>query len=105
MLARSIGSGIKSNKRNKEIGQMRKERKVLIERLNELGMQRDAEYEMGCGFGSKEISENFAPYFEELETKLAATYGMTPNEYDNKMFEIDQMVMRKICGLDELPFN
>lgn len=84
---------------------MRKERKVLIEKLDELSMQRDAEYEMGCGFGSKEIYETFAPYFEELETKLAATYGMTLNEYDSKMYEINDMVMRKICGLDEVPFN
>ena len=84
---------------------MRKERKVLIEKLNELGMQRDADYEMGCGFCSKEIYETYAPDFEELETKLAATYGMTLQEYDNKMYEIDEMVMRKICGLDEVPFN
>lgn len=84
---------------------MRKERKVLIERLNELSMQRDAEYEMGCGFGSKEIYEAFASDFEELETKLAATYGMTVSEYDSKMYEINDMVMRKICGMDELPFN
>ena len=88
-----------------EMSKMRKERKVLIEKLDELSMQRDAEYEMGCGFGSKEIYETFAPYFEELETKLAATYGMTPEEYDNKMYEINDMVMRKICGLDEVPFN
>lgn len=84
---------------------MRKERKVLIEKLNELGMEKEAELAMGCGFGSKEIYETFAPYFEELETKLAATYGMTPSEYDSKMYEINDMVMRKICGLDEVPFN
>ena len=30
---------------------------------------------------------------------------MTPEEYDNKMYEINDMVMRKICGLDEVPFN
>lgn len=84
---------------------MRKERKVLIEKLNELGMQREAELAMGCGFFTKEICEAFAPDFEELETKLAATYGMTVSEYDSKMYEINDMVMRKICGLDELPFN
>lgn len=84
---------------------MRKERKVLIEKLDELSMQRNAEYEMGCGFGSKEIYEAFEPHFNELETKLAATYGMTVSEYDSKMYEINEMVMRKICGLDELPFN
>ena len=87
------------------MSKMRKERKVLIEKLNELSMQREAEYEMGCGFGSREIYEAFNPDFEELETKLAATYGMTPSEYDSKMYEIDEMVMRKICGLDEVPFN
>lgn len=84
---------------------MRKERKVLIEKLDELSMQRNSEYEMGCGFGSKEIYEAFEPYFNELETKLAATYGMTVSEYDSKMYEINDMVMRKICGMDELPFN
>lgn len=84
---------------------MRKERKVLIDKLYELGMQRNAELEMGCGFGSKEIYETFEPYFNELETKLAATYGMTPSEYDDKMYEINEMVMRKICGVNELPFN
>ena len=88
-----------------EMSKMRKERKVLIDKLNELSMQRDAEYELGCGFGSREIYEAFNPYFEELETKLAATYGMTLSEYNDKMFEIDDMVMRKICGLDEVPFN
>ena len=60
---------------------MRKERKVLIEKLDELSMQRDAEYEMGCGFGSKEIYEAFAPHFEELETKLANTYNISIEEY------------------------
>lgn len=84
---------------------MRKERKVLIEKLNELSMQREAELAMGCGFGSREIYEAFNPGFEELETKLAATYGMTVSEYDSKIYEINEMVMRKICGLDELPFN
>jgi hypothetical protein len=88
-----------------EISKMRKERKVLIEKLDELSMQRDAEYEMGCGFGSKEIYETFAPYFEELETKLAATYGMSLVEYNDKMIEINDMIMRKMFEEDELPFN
>ena len=84
---------------------MRKERKVLVEKINELGLEKEAELKMGCGFCVKEINDNFAPYFNELETKLAATYGMTPEEYDNKMFEINDIVIRKICGTDELPFN
>lgn len=84
---------------------MRKERKVLIEKINELGLEKEAELIMGCGFGVKEINECFAPYFEDLETKLAASYGISLVEYNDKMIEINDMIMRKMFEEDELPFN
>lgn len=83
---------------------MRKERKVLFEKINKLDAQRMCELEMGCGFGVTEVNDCFAPYFQELETKLAKTYGMSVDEYDSKMYEINDMIMRKTCGMDELPF-
>ena len=80
MLARSIGSGIKSNKRNKEIGQMRKEREVLFEKIKELNMQCDAEVDkLGTDLYDEVIK--FRPYFDELETKLANTYNISLEEY------------------------
>ena len=88
-----------------EISKMRKERKVLIEKINELGLEKEAELIMGCGFGVKEINECFTPYFEDLETKLAASYGMSLVEYNDKMIEINDMIMRKMFEEDELPFN
>ena len=51
-----------------------------------------------------EVNDCFAPYFQELETKLAKTYGMSVDEYDSKMYEINDMVMKKVYGADELPF-
>lgn len=83
---------------------MRKERKVLFEKINELDAQRMCELEMWCGFGVTEVNDCFAPYFQELETKLAKTYGMSVDEYDSKMYEINDMVMKKVYGADELPF-
>lgn len=81
---------------------MRKERKVLIEKLNELNMQMDAEYEMGCGFGGKEIQETFAPYFDEIETELAKTYNLSLREYMDREYER----MMSDCFRDpDIPFN
>lgn len=81
---------------------MRKERKVLIEKLNELSMQRDAEYEMGCGFSSKEIHETFAPYYYEIKTELAKTYNLSLGEYMDREYER----MMSDCFRDpDIPFN
>ena len=84
---------------------MRKERQVLVYKINELGMAWEADLEMGCGCCSKEIHDCYAPQIESIEEKLAATYGMSLAEYNDKMIEINDMIMRKMFETDTLPFN
>lgn len=41
-------------------------RKEIRKEMDELYMQEQAEYEMGCGFGTNEIAAAFAPAWEKL---------------------------------------
>lgn len=78
---------------------MRKERKVILDKLEELERQESAEMELGCGFFTNEIHEAFEKASHPLEAQLAATYGMSLSEYNNNMMEI---AMNLPSGL---PFN
>lgn len=44
-------------------------RKEIRKEMDELYMQEQAEYEMGCGFGTNEIAAAFAPAWEKLYEK------------------------------------
>ena len=72
-------------------------RKEIRKEMDELYMQEQAEYEMGCGFGTNEIAAAFAPAYE----KLAATYGMTVQAYEAMQYEIGN----KLVAAGVLPFN
>ena len=68
-----------------EMSKMRKERKVLFEKIKELNMQCDAELDkLGIDLYDgvyDEVIDKFRPYFDELETKLANTYNISIEEY------------------------
>ncbi len=66
---------------------MTRQRKEIRKAMEQLYMQEQAEYEMGCGFGTSEISEAYAPLWRELYEKMAATYGMTVEEYEHMEYE------------------
>ena len=76
---------------------MRKERKVLFEKVNELERQWDEELDkLGIALYD-EIQHKFLAYLDEVKIKLANTYNMSLEEYkdiENKMW------MRK-HGIDE----
>lgn len=80
-----------------EISKMRKERKVLFEKVNELERQWDEELDkLGIALYD-EIQHKFLAYLDEVKIKLANTYNMSLEEYkdiENKMW------MRK-HGIDE----
>lgn len=66
---------------------MTRERRELMRQMEELHMQENAEYELGCGFFSEEISEAFRPSWEKLYEAWAATYGQTAREHDEHVFQ------------------
>lgn len=76
---------------------MRKERKVLFEKVNELERQWDEEVDkLGIALYD-EIQHKFLAYLDEVKIKLANTYNISLEEYkdiENKMW------MRK-HGIDE----
>lgn len=59
---------------------MTRQRKEIFEEMEQLYRWEQAEYEMGCGFGVHEIEKLFAPLWDRLYKKLAATYGKTVEE-------------------------
>lgn len=84
---------------------MRKERKVLVDKIAMLNAQWDAELELGCGFFSKEIFNAFSSQINELEEKLAMTYNMTLAEYEKFTFERMMLGVYNANDVSELPFN
>ncbi len=66
---------------------MTRQRKEIYKEMDQLYREESAEYELGCGFFSKEISEAFAPAWNRLHEKMAATYGMTVKELDDRRFQ------------------
>lgn len=76
-------------------------RKEIHKEMDELYMQEQAEYEMGCGFGTSEIAAVFTPAWEKLYERLAATYGLTAQEYEARQYEIGN----KLAAVGALPFN
>lgn len=80
---------------------MTRQRKEIQKQMDELYMQEQAEHELGCGFGTSEIASTFAPYWEELYEKMAATYGKTAQEYEAMQYEI----RNRLCSAGVIPFN
>ena len=75
-----------------EMSKMRKERKVLFDKVNELEAQWDAEVDkLGIAF-YKEIQDKFLAYLDEVKTQLANTYNISLKEYIDIE---DKMWMRK----------
>ena len=68
---------------------MRRERTEIFKKLDILAMQEEAELELGCGFGGREIAENFRPLYDALFEKLAKTYNWTYAEYMERVFHRD----------------
>ena len=89
----------------KENLEMRKERKVLVDRIDMLNAQWNAELELGCGFFSKVISNAFSGQINELREKLAMTYNMSFAEYEQYVFERMMLGAYNADDVSELPFN
>ena len=66
---------------------MTRQRKEIQKRMFDLEMQQQADYELGCGYCSREIEEAFAPYWNALYEAWAATYGMTVKQHDDHIFK------------------
>lgn len=66
---------------------MTRQRKEIYKEMEQVEMQEQAEYEIGCGFGTHEIADAFAPLWQRLYEKLAATYGKTVEEYEAMQYE------------------
>lgn len=79
---------------------MTRQRKEIQREMEALYRQEQAEHELGCGFFSKEISEAFAPMWQKLYEKLAATYGKTVGEYEAMCYETH----KKIYAAGVIPF-
>lgn len=80
---------------------MTRQRKEIYKEINELYIQEQVEYEMGCGFFTSEIAEAFAPAKEKLYERLAKTYGLTAQEYEGKQYEIGN----RLVAVDVIPFS
>lgn len=79
---------------------MTRQRKEIQKEMDLLSMQEQAEYEMGCGFGTKEISNAFAPLWQRLYEKMAATYGKTVEEYEAMCYE----AQKRLYAAGVIPF-
>ena len=66
---------------------MTRQRKEIQKEMELLEREESAEYAMGCGFGASEVAEAFAPLWEEIYKRWAATYGQTVAEHDKLVFE------------------
>lgn len=66
---------------------MRRQRQEIQNRLHQLENQREADYELGCGFGSAQIEDAFSLEESILRKELAKTYNMTVSAYDDMIFE------------------
>ena len=66
---------------------MTRQRKEIIMEAEQLRMERQAEYDIGCGMFDREISDAFAPEFERLYEKWAKTYGMTIAELNTVVYD------------------
>ena len=59
---------------------MRRERKVIVDKLNSLVRQeRNA---IDSGISRKKLAERFNPRWRRLTDQFAATYNMSPVEYE-----------------------
>lgn len=67
---------------------MTRQRKEIQKEMDALYRQEQAEYAVGGGFGVYETEESFAPRWQELHEKMAATYGMTYEEYEAVQHEM-----------------
>ena len=67
---------------------MTRQRKEIQKQMEELDRCEQCDMEMGCGFGISEIADAFAPHWNELREKMAATYGKTAEEYEMMCYEI-----------------
>ena len=66
---------------------MTRERKEIYKEMDKLYQQEQAEFELGCGFCTSEISSAFEAEWDRLYNKLAATYGKTAQEYESMQYE------------------
>lgn len=79
---------------------MTRERKEIHKAIDKLYRQEQAEFELGCGFGTSEISAAFENDWNSLCERLAATYGKTVQEYESMQYEIQN----KLVAAGILPF-
>lgn len=77
---------------------MRKEREILFRKIEEVQREELAEYELSCGFFTSEIAKEFKTRYNDLYDELAATYGLSTEDYFRKEHDI-------ACSIpNQLPF-
>ena len=79
---------------------MTRERKEIRKQMDALYIEERIEYEFSCGFGDKEIAAAYAPRWDELNEKLAASYGKTVAEYEEMVYKHRE----KLFDTDDMPF-
>ena len=69
---------------------MTRQRKEIIKKMHELEEFRAVDKALGCGYTASDFGmpDPFDKAQNELTAKLAATYGMTVEEYFNMEMEI-----------------
>ena len=74
---------------------MTRERKEILKKLAEAATILDADLEMGAGFGADVIYNNYDKAARKIYSKLAATYGMTLEEYTAKVERISYELLQR----------
>ena len=61
---------------------MRRERRVIINKMYELEIMEDIDRQLGCGYAESDFGMHvYRDTYAELFEQLANTYGMTGEEY------------------------
>lgn len=69
---------------------MTRQRKEIIKKMHALAIEEAADRELCCGYTASDfgLADPFEEAQNELETELAATYGMTAAQYEERIYEI-----------------
>ena len=81
---------------------MRRERREILDRINQVQRDREVDRELGCGYTAADFGyeDPFDAELRLLEDRLAETYGMTGAEYFDHMMVISE----RLIATEDLPF-
>jgi lysophospholipase L1-like esterase len=83
---------------------MRRERKEIFKKIEELSKAQESDLALGYGNCSYEISQAYEPEYNMLHEKLAATYGIPYDEYFDIQCQIGSMVQMQLYEQGVIPF-